>query len=187
MAFASDTIWDDYPRANAGFPSIRTSWLLSGVAVLGLGVALAGWSLATVAAVHKMETSLSSTPTLLPESAFAPGAIALFDPAHRIEHLGDKRFMILVDVPGVDPSTIEVSMDKSILTIKGERKVDSEETGGKLTRQERVYGTFHRRFSLPESADAENISAHGRFGVLEIAIPKKPETTPRRIAINTGN
>ncbi|OJU04058.1 MAG: hypothetical protein BGN87_21290 [Rhizobiales bacterium 65-79] len=90
MAFASDTIWDDYPRANAGFPSIRTSWLLSGVAVLGLGVALAGWSLATVAAVHKMETSLSSTPTLLPESAFAPGAIALFDPAHRIEHLGDK-------------------------------------------------------------------------------------------------
>src|SRR5574337_554875 len=98
-----------------------------------------------------------------------------------------KRFMILVDVPGVDPSTIEVSMDKSILTIKGERKVDSEETSGKLTRQERVYGTFHRRFSLPESADAENISAHGRFGVLEIAIPKKPETTPRRIAIDTGN
>jgi HSP20 family protein len=99
----------------------------------------------------------------------------------------DKRFMILVDVPGVDPSTIEVSMDKSILTIKGERKVDSEETSGKLTRQERVYGTFHRRFSLPESADADNISAHGRFGVLEIAIPKKPETTPRRLAINTGN
>jgi HSP20 family protein len=99
----------------------------------------------------------------------------------------DKRFMILVDVPGVDPSTIEVSMDKSILTIKGERKVDSEETSGKLTRQERVYGTFHRRFSLPESADADNISAHGRYGVLEIAIPKKPETTPRRIAINTGN
>jgi HSP20 family protein len=99
----------------------------------------------------------------------------------------DKRFMILVDVPGVDPSTIEVSMDKSILTIKGERKVDSEETSGKLTRQERVYGTFHRRVSLPESADADNISAHGRFGVLEIAIPKKPETTPRRIAINTGN
>ncbi|CAM5230628.1 Hsp20/alpha crystallin family protein [Rhodanobacter lindaniclasticus] len=99
----------------------------------------------------------------------------------------DKRFMILVDVPGVDPSTIEVSMDKSILTIKGERTVDSEKDGGKLTRQERVYGTFHRRFSLPESADADNISAHGRFGVLEIAIPKKPETTPRRIAINTGN
>lgn len=58
----------------------------------------------------------------------------------------DKGFRILVDVPGVDPSTIEVSMDKSILTIKGERAVEAEENGGRLTRQERVYGTFHRRF-----------------------------------------
>lgn len=97
----------------------------------------------------------------------------------------DKGFRILVDVPGVDPSTIEVSMDKSILTIKGERAVEAEENGGRLTRQERVYGTFHRRFSLPESADADGISAHGKFGVLEISIPKKPETTPRRITINT--
>ncbi|TAL91074.1 MAG: Hsp20/alpha crystallin family protein [Rhodanobacter sp.] len=99
----------------------------------------------------------------------------------------DKRFVILVDVPGVDPSEIEVSMDKSILTIKGERKVDSEENGSKLTRQERVYGTFHRRFALPESADADGISAHGKHGVLEISIPKKPETTPRRITINTAS
>ena len=98
----------------------------------------------------------------------------------------DKRFMILADVPGVDPAAIEVSMDKSILTIKGERRVESPENGGKLTRQERVYGTFHRRFALPESADADGISAHGRHGVLEISIPKKPETTPRRITINTA-
>jgi hypothetical protein len=90
MAFASDTFWDDYPRGNLQLPSVRTGWLLSGVAVLGLGAALAGWSVATVAAVHKIETSLSSTPTLLPESVFAPGAVALFDPAHRIGHLGDK-------------------------------------------------------------------------------------------------
>jgi hypothetical protein len=89
MAYASDTIWDDYPGGNLRLPSIRTSWLVSGAAVLGLGVALAGWSLATVAAVHRMETSLSSTPTLLPESAFAPGAVALFDPAHRVGHAGD--------------------------------------------------------------------------------------------------
>jgi hypothetical protein len=92
MAYASDTIWDDYPRGNPSLrlPSIRTSWLVSGAAVLGLGVALAGWSLATVAAVHRMETSLSSTPTLLPESAFAPGAVALFDPAHRVGHVSDR-------------------------------------------------------------------------------------------------
>lgn len=97
----------------------------------------------------------------------------------------DKRFVILADVPGVDPATIDVSMDKSILTIKGERTMDGGENGNKLTRQERVYGTFHRRFSLPESADADGISAHGKYGVLEISIPKKPETTPRRITIKT--
>lgn len=97
----------------------------------------------------------------------------------------DTRFVILADVPGVDPSTIEVSMDKSILTIKGDRKLDSDEKSGRLTRQERVHGSFHRRFALPESADADGISAQGRFGVLEISIPKKPETTPRRITINT--
>jgi hypothetical protein len=91
MAYANDMGWDDYPGGNTGFrvPSIRTGWLVSTAAVLGLGVALAGWSLATVAAVHKMETSLSTTPTLLPESAFAPGAIALFDPARRAKHVGD--------------------------------------------------------------------------------------------------
>ncbi len=89
MAYASDTIWDDYPRGNIRLPSIPTSWLVSAAAVLGLGVALAGWSLATVAAVHRMETSLSSTPTLLPESAFAPGAVALFDPTHRVKHVAD--------------------------------------------------------------------------------------------------
>lgn len=98
-----------------------------------------------------------------------------------------KRFVILADVPGVDPATIEVSMDKSILTIKGERTVAEEGEGDKLTRQERVYGTFHRRFALPESADADAISAHGWHGVLEISIPKKPETTPRRITINTAH
>ena len=99
----------------------------------------------------------------------------------------DKRCVIVADVQGVEPSEIEVSMDKSILTIKGERKVDSEESGSKLTRQERVYGTFHRRFALPESADPDSISAHGKHGVLEISIPKKPETTPRRITINAAS
>ena len=95
----------------------------------------------------------------------------------------EKRFVILADVPGVDPTAIEINMDKGILSIKGERASDSVE-GGKLTRVERSQGSFHRRFALPDSADAETISASGRHGVLEISIPKKPETTPRRITIN---
>ena len=96
----------------------------------------------------------------------------------------DKRFVILADIPGVDPKDIEVSMDKGILTIRGERKSEVKDQNGKLTRIERSYGAFYRRFALPDSADADGISATGKHGVLEIAIPKKPETTPRRINVS---
>ena len=95
----------------------------------------------------------------------------------------DKRFVILADIPGVDPKDIEVSMDKGILTIRGERQSETKDQNGKLTRIERSYGAFYRRFALPDSADAEGISATGKHGVLEISIPKKPETTPRRISV----
>jgi len=96
----------------------------------------------------------------------------------------DKRFVILADIPGVDPNDIEVHMDSGILSIKGERKTEAKDQNGKLTRIERSYGAFYRRFALPDSADAEGISANGKHGVLEITIPKKPETTPRRISVN---
>ncbi|MEO7062844.1 MAG: Hsp20/alpha crystallin family protein [Dokdonella sp.] len=97
----------------------------------------------------------------------------------------DKRFVILADIPGVDPKDIEVHMDKGILSIKGERSSESreEDQNGRFTRVERTHGSFYRRFALPDSADADGISATGKNGVLQIAIPKKPETTPRRIAI----
>jgi HSP20 family protein len=98
----------------------------------------------------------------------------------------DKRFVILADIPGVDPAAIEVHMDKGILAIKGERNAESTEENGTFTRVERSRGVFHRRFALPDSADADGITATGRHGVLEIVIPKKPETTPRRISINSA-
>jgi HSP20 family protein len=97
-----------------------------------------------------------------------------------------QRFVIFVDVPGVDPASIEVSMEKGILSIKGERSVEKSEQSGRFTRVERAHGSFHRRFTLPDSADADKVSATGKHGVLEIVIPKKAETAPRRITINTA-
>jgi HSP20 family protein len=96
----------------------------------------------------------------------------------------DKRFVILADVPGVDPAAIEIQMDKGILSIKGERRSDNGEQSGKLSRSERAQGTFYRRFALPDSADADGITASGKLGVLEISIPKRPESSPRRINIS---
>ena len=96
----------------------------------------------------------------------------------------DTRFVIFADIPGVDPKDIEITMQKGILSIKGERKAESAEQGGKLTRSERSHGLFYRRFALPDSANAEGIQATGRNGVLEISIPKRAETAPRRISVN---
>ena len=93
------------------------------------------------------------------------------------------RFVILADLPGIDPAEVEIWMDKGILSIKGERRNEISEQGDRYSRIERRYGSFHRRFALPDSADPEGISADGRHGVLEISIPKRPETTPRRIHV----
>jgi HSP20 family protein len=93
------------------------------------------------------------------------------------------RFVILADLPGVEPAQVEVLMDKGILSIKGERRGETGEQNDRFSRIERRYGSFHRRFALPDTADADGISAQGRHGVLEISIPKKPESTPRRIQV----
>lgn len=92
-------------------------------------------------------------------------------------------FVIYADIPGVDPQNIEIHMDKGILTIKGERETSNTEESAAYSRVERSHGVFYRRFSLPDSADADGISATGKHGVLEIRIPKKPESTPRRIQV----
>ena len=97
----------------------------------------------------------------------------------------EKRFVILADIPGIDPADIEVSMDKGTLTIKGERKQEAVEENTRFTRLERAQGAFLRRFALPDSADADGITAHGRHGVLEVSIPKRAESAPRRITIET--
>ncbi|MCZ6717847.1 MAG: Hsp20/alpha crystallin family protein [Gammaproteobacteria bacterium] len=97
----------------------------------------------------------------------------------------DNRFVILADVPGIDPKDIEVTMEDGVLTLKGERSTQTEEEREGYKRIERARGTFYRRFSLPDSADAEGIKAKGKDGVLEIAIPKHERVQPRRIAVQS--
>lgn len=97
----------------------------------------------------------------------------------------DDAFVIHADVPGVDPKDIEVSMDNGVLSIKGERHAEHKEETDKYTRIERVSGTFYRRFSLPDTADADNISAKAENGVLVIRIPKKQEGQARKIPVQS--
>jgi len=93
------------------------------------------------------------------------------------------RFLITADVPGVDPDDIDLTMENGVLTIKGERKMESDMKENGFRRVERLHGIFYRRFSLPDYADAENISASCRNGVLTVTVPKTDAVKPRRIEV----
>lgn len=97
-----------------------------------------------------------------------------------------ERFLIHADVPGVDPKDIEVSMEDGVLTLSGERKAEEREQSAGWTRVERHAGRFQRRFSLPDTADAEGITAKGEHGSLEIVIPKLVKAAPRKIAVKVN-
>ena len=92
-------------------------------------------------------------------------------------------YLICADVPGVNPKAIEVSMEGNVLMIKGEREIEAKEKIEGYLRIERTKGTFVRRFSLPESVDAEGIKAKTKHGVLEITIPKIRLSETKRIKI----
>lgn len=97
----------------------------------------------------------------------------------------DNRFLITADLPGVEPKDIEITMDNGVLTIKGERQSEAREEKEGYKRVERVSGTFYRRFSLPDTADAERIEAKGKDGVLEITLPKHEKVLPRKIEVRS--
>jgi HSP20 family protein len=97
----------------------------------------------------------------------------------------DGAYLVHADVPGVDPKDIELNMENSVLTLRGERRLESAKDEGNYRRIERVTGTFYRRFTLPDTADAEHISAKYANGVLEVRIPKQEKALPRRIEVQT--
>lgn len=98
-----------------------------------------------------------------------------------------ERFVVLADVPGVEAKDIDVTADKGVLTIRGERRSEKKETDkNSYERVERTSGSFLRRFTLPESANTESITAKQTNGVLEVSIPKHPQVQPRRISVEAA-
>ncbi|MDJ0893140.1 MAG: Hsp20/alpha crystallin family protein [Gammaproteobacteria bacterium] len=93
------------------------------------------------------------------------------------------RFVLYADIPGVDPAQISITMDSGVLTVQGERVAEEDQERDAFKRMERARGTFYRRFSLPDTADPERISARGSHGVLQIVIPKQEKLQPRRINV----
>jgi HSP20 family protein len=100
-------------------------------------------------------------------------------------HEEKDRFVVLADVPGVEPKDIDITAEKGVLTVRGERRAEKRVTDNGYERIERVSGTFLRRFTLPEGANTESITAKQTNGVLEVTIPKTPAVQPRRISIDS--
>jgi HSP20 family protein len=113
-------------------------------------------------------------------------ATAMWIPLVDIHEYAD-RFELYVDLPGVDPSTVDLTLDGGILTLSGHRpqptRRDSEDAQGR--RVERGHGQFHRRFVLPDTVDSEKVNATGSHGVLTVTIPKQAKAMPRRIQIGS--
>ena len=95
----------------------------------------------------------------------------------------DDSYVFRVALPGVDPKDVHVSLTKNVLTIKGERKLQTEGARGQYFARELTYGAFERSFSLPEGVDPSKIHASYSNGMLELKVPAPQAAAPKKIEI----
>ncbi len=96
------------------------------------------------------------------------------------------RFELYVDLPGVDPAKVELTLEGGVLTLSGDRPEESMDRNQEIQyrRTERSHGNFYRRFVLPDTADSQGVNASGKNGVLTVTIAKHAKAMPRRIQIS---
>jgi len=95
----------------------------------------------------------------------------------------DDALTLYAELPGLTKDDVEITLEDNVLTIKGERVFDREQTQESYHRIERAYGAFHRSFHLPSNVRAEKVAARFAHGILRIDIPKQEEAKPRKIEI----
>jgi HSP20 family protein len=100
----------------------------------------------------------------------------------------EKEVTVSVELPGMEPEDIHITIDRNVLTINGEKRAEKEEKGKRHYRIERSYGSFHRSIPLPDGVDEDKIDATFKRGVLKVALPKTHATQDhrKRITINSG-
>jgi len=98
----------------------------------------------------------------------------------------EHQITLQAEVPGVEEKDINLHVENNVLTIGGERKLETEKKRENFHRLERHYGRFTRSFTLPPTADTQNINAEFENGLLRISIAKREEAKPKQIRIVTG-
>ncbi|MBI3680164.1 MAG: Hsp20/alpha crystallin family protein [Acidobacteria bacterium] len=99
----------------------------------------------------------------------------------------ENALILKADLPDVDMKDIHVELENGTLTLRGQRKFESEKKEKGDHRIERSYGSFTRYFSMPDTVDAEKISAEYKNGVLTVTLPKKEIAKPRTVKIELKN
>ena len=95
-----------------------------------------------------------------------------------------EEFVMTVDLPGLEASDVELTVDKDQLTIRGERTSETTAEGESFRRVERFSGTFERSFRLSDQVNAAGIEARFKNGVMTVTVPKREETKPRVVEVN---
>jgi HSP20 family protein len=95
----------------------------------------------------------------------------------------DKEYLIKTELPEVKKEDVKITLENGVITIAGERRHEKEHKDENEIRVESFYGSFARRFSLPENIDANGIQAESKDGVLRVRIPKTPAAESKKIAI----
>lgn len=113
------------------------------------------------------------------------GAVSDWMPAVDVQEKPDA-FLLQADLPGVDAKDIDITMENGLLSLRGRREHEAKQENGRYRRVERATGEFFRRFTLPDSADPEAISAQMNNGVLTVRIGKRAEVQPRRVEVKSS-
>lgn len=98
----------------------------------------------------------------------------------------DGNIELKAELPGVESKDVDVRVENNVLTLRGERRIDSQVKRESYHRVERAYGSFTRSFTLPSVVDTDKIKAEFKDGVLHMTLPTKEEAKPRQIAIKVA-
>lgn len=110
-------------------------------------------------------------------AAWAP-AVDVFESGESVK--------IVAELPGVKAEDVTINLESNLLTIRGEKRQQAEESSEKVHRYERTYGMFERSFALPSTVNADAIQATVADGVLTVELPKAEKAKPRRIEVTAA-
>jgi HSP20 family protein len=96
-----------------------------------------------------------------------------------------EQFIVQLDLPGIEPSTIDLTVEQNVLTVRAERRFEPQQ-GDEVVIAERPHGTYTRQIFLGDTLDSENLKANCEHGVLTLTIPVAEAVKPRRVQVGGG-